>query len=727
MFVGVEVNKDTQKENNSWSEKQSQAADANGLALVVRDESGAVVTESNNNSMCRALYGSSEFAPECDKFCGRAFEWAREAGETVGYRCYAGLDCRAVPVKLENKTEFVTIVGRAFTRAENYRAATTRAIDGDWKRFAPNEFFANVLLSGSDANLNAAAKDFENANDEEKAALLAIAAQTGNENKLNEHSKSQAQIETANGEITAANETLQADETSKSTGQFHDAEQETVKVSNRFAQRNSRENEETAAWRSLFGALLDLSYKRACAAILEFLSERYSLQSLAWLERRGERLEIILAGGNLQNREIEFDIAADDERLKDAARRETALELKERDAETENQIVWLFPVAVGGQIRSGLVLGDGETSKKMRRRLARFCRAIAPELEILRLREELSKRGWLERAVRKFNENLKTIDSEDFWLSVAQISAELMRAERCSLLIFDEKTGAFKAKAAIGATADAVKSETETLGARVAARVLESGIPVVVENVERIGVGRAPADWKYKSKSFTSYPIEIGGRKIGVLNFTERADGDAYNEFDLDLLRAIVPQMAVLVDRAALKDKAGEFEQLSVTDALTGLLNRRYLEERLTEEVRRSNRYGFPMSFMMIDVDEFKSYNDTFSHPEGDKALKLVAQYLKETLRGADIAARYGGEEFSILLPQTTADEAAIIAERVRASVDAAQFPNRKVTVSIGVASCSQIVCSPPEIVKAADKALYEAKRMGRNNVQIYEQLRTKN
>lgn len=709
------------------------------MAVVARDENGLVAAESNNNSMCRALYGSDEFAPECDKFCGRAFLWAHAAGETVGYRCHAGLDCRAVPVRIENEAGFVAIVGRAFTRAEDYRAATTRAVDGDWRRFAPSEFFANVLLSGSEENLDRAAETFENASDEEKAALLETAAafggRTEKENASHEPLDSAAKVERANERNDAANETSQSLENSNSAVQAEDfdriARPAAARSDRSVEPRDAGDAEESAAWRSLFGALLDSTYEEACVSILEFLSERYSLHSLAWLERRGDRdrLEMILAGGDLRNREIEFDISADDERLLKAARRRTALELKERDDETddetENQIVWLFPVAVGGEIRSGLISGDRGASKETRRALAHFCRAIAPELEILRLREQLRKSIWLERAVRRFNENLRRIDTEDFWLSVAQISAELMSAERCSLLIFDEKTGAFSAKAAIGATADAVKAETETLGARVASLVLKSGESAVVPDVGQIEIERAPVDWKYKSKSFISYPIEIGGRAVGVLNFTERATGGGvYNELDLDLLRSIVPQLAVLIDRAALKDKAGEFEQLSVTDALTGLLNRRYLEERLTEETSRSNRHGFPMSFMMIDVDEFKSYNDRFSHPEGDKALKLVAQYLKETLRGADIAARYGGEEFSILLPQTTGDEAAIIAERVRERVDAARFPNRKVTVSIGVASCSQIVCTPPEIVRAADEALYEAKRRGRNNVQIYEKLK---
>ena len=124
------------------------------------------------------------------------------------------------------------------------------------------------------------------------------------------------------------------------------------------------------------------------------------------------------------------------------------------------------------------------------------------------------------------------------------------------------------------------------------------------------------------------------------------------------------------------------------------------------EEVKRSNRHGFPMSFMMIDVDHFKSYNDQFGHPAGDEALKLVGHVIRETLRGADVAARYGGEEFSILLPQTTGEEAGAIAERIRSNIAETRFPHRRVTISIGIASCSADLCSAMDLVKAADKAL---------------------
>jgi diguanylate cyclase (GGDEF)-like protein len=127
------------------------------------------------------------------------------------------------------------------------------------------------------------------------------------------------------------------------------------------------------------------------------------------------------------------------------------------------------------------------------------------------------------------------------------------------------------------------------------------------------------------------------------------------------------------------------------------------------------------MSVMMLDVDDFKSYNDTFGHPAGDAALKIVAGILKDILRGADVAARYGGEEFAILLPQTTSVEAAAIAERLRQRIEHTEFPKRRITISIGIASCSKEIDTPEDVIAAADHALYEAKNNGRNKVRTYD------
>jgi diguanylate cyclase (GGDEF)-like protein len=350
-------------------------------------------------------------------------------------------------------------------------------------------------------------------------------------------------------------------------------------------------------------------------------------------------------------------------------------------------------------------------------RILKFCRYVASRLEILRLREAVAERERVSRMLKEFNEELRNIDAENFWQKLTRVSADLVRAERASLLVRGS-TEVLTAKAAIGARVDLLY--TGDIGERVARTILEKGKPVLVVDTARISLPPAPAERKYKTGSFISYPITLGDRGIAVLNFTDKVGGQRFNKHDIETLDLIAPQIGVAVDRMALRDKAGEYAQLSVTDSLTGLLNRRYIEQRLTEEIKRSSRSGDPVSFIMLDVDEFKSYNDRFGHPAGDEALELIAKILKGTLRGADVAARYGGEEFSILLPQTTGDEAEIIAERIRHTVETTKFPKRKVTVSIGIASRSAAINSVRDLIAATDEALYQAKRDGRNKVRTY-------
>ncbi len=166
-----------------------------------------------------------------------------------------------------------------------------------------------------------------------------------------------------------------------------------------------------------------------------------------------------------------------------------------------------------------------------------------------------------------------------------------------------------------------------------------------------------------------------------------------------------------------LRTKNGELERLSVTDGLTGLSNHRALMQRLGEEVVRSKRTARPFAVIMADVDHFKQYNDAFGHPAGDDVLKQVAGILKEATRTVDCAARYGGEEFAVLLPETELDGVMEVAERIRARVEATQFPGRAITLSVGVAVFPKDSSEAAGIIAAADEALYVAKREGRNQV----------
>ncbi len=160
-----------------------------------------------------------------------------------------------------------------------------------------------------------------------------------------------------------------------------------------------------------------------------------------------------------------------------------------------------------------------------------------------------------------------------------------------------------------------------------------------------------------------------------------------------------------------------QLEALATQDGLTGLKNHRAFAERLEMEVERATRYGVPLCLALLDVDSFKGYNDTFGHPAGDSVLRTVARLLEASVREADLVARYGGEEFVLILPHTQTADAMMVAERCRAAIEGAGWPERAVTASFGVASLGPAIKTTSALVVAADQALYHSKRTGRNRV----------
>jgi diguanylate cyclase (GGDEF)-like protein len=172
-----------------------------------------------------------------------------------------------------------------------------------------------------------------------------------------------------------------------------------------------------------------------------------------------------------------------------------------------------------------------------------------------------------------------------------------------------------------------------------------------------------------------------------------------------------------LVTRVREKESQGELERLSVTDALTGLYNRRHLMGTLANEVQRSRRLRRTFSVLLADVDRFKQYNDTHGHLAGDAALVTIAEILRRTTRGVDSVARYGGEEFVVMLIEAPLSTALIVAERIRARVAAEAFDGGPMTVSVGAAEYPAHGDTPEELIASADAAMYEAKNAGRDRV----------
>ncbi len=186
-----------------------------------------------------------------------------------------------------------------------------------------------------------------------------------------------------------------------------------------------------------------------------------------------------------------------------------------------------------------------------------------------------------------------------------------------------------------------------------------------------------------------------------------------------------LPVLSILTERFVSEAKRIQLyekvQTLAVTDGLTGVYVRRHLVERLEGEVRRSKRFGYKLSFLMIDIDHFKRFNDEYGHLVGDVVLKKVAETIRKNIREIDLVGRYGGEEFGVLLIETDEAGAFFVAERMRRAIEEKMFiaydETLKVTISIGCSAFSQSINDVSLIVDAADSALYQAKRQGRNRV----------
>jgi diguanylate cyclase (GGDEF)-like protein len=768
-----------------WGEVHKGLAAEHGLSLIlVEGRTPPPLLDANNNSVCAAFMSSRKHAHLCQPDCGEAHSRAHEAGAKTHYRCHAGLHCFTMPVSLGDGKQagkkLAVIGGRCFISVADYRALVERVHSGDLTELLAFDPFRNVHFASRQdleemaAHVAESANSFaasprtkgEAARDEAKAATNgarddAKAATNGARHSAeNGHGSIEGEKSAASrvkGKASKA-EGRAAEPGEKANGveeKANGAAEETRAATEESAPRAASEGEaerargagalqtrggrapvqgEGASAQSGGAAAQSLtipgggSLEEACRKAARTLVEEYGVASVALLLRDDESFYTVSATGTFEKKPPRVALKPKEIKLLLAATHEDSIAVPAagRASSKHEEAVELFPLTVGEEIKGALLVGDRDLGDERRAALASFCRDISMPLELLRLREELERRVRAAMHLRAFTEVVNSARPEDAYAAILRHLAELLRSERGSLLLFDEGAGELSVKAAVGPRADEAREMRVRLGEGVAGSVMSEGRPAVVRDVSSVqGLRPAPAERSYKTKSFISYPLVIGGRKVGVLNVTDKAGGGDYDEVDLGLLELIAPQMALALDRVEWHRKATQFQLLSITDPLTGLVNRRYLEERLSEELERSKRHRFQMSFMMVDIDDFKAYNDTHGHQAGDLALEMTAQCLKTALRSADVAARYGGEEFSILLPQTGPSEARIIAERIRRRIERTQFPHGKaqptgaVTVSVGISSFGPELDTPAEIIYAADRALYLAKSRGKNCVEV--------
>lgn len=244
-----------------------------------------------------------------------------------------------------------------------------------------------------------------------------------------------------------------------------------------------------------------------------------------------------------------------------------------------------------------------------------------------------------------------------------------------------------------------VNPAAELLLGKSAERIIEEGFDHLLDDPE------AMQRWLTQPDTDGPATAHYNGRTLHV--YASTILGNDYN---------VVGSAALLRDITEEKRLEDELRRLSTTDGLTGLYNRRHLDETLSTEYHRAARTGSSLAVLMFDVDHFKKFNDTYGHDQGDRVLQAVAHNFRLALRKYDLACRYGGEEFVGILPNTTLEGAFSVAERLRHDIEDLEIDGLKVTISLGVAAFPEIIVATAEgLIEAADKALYRSKSLGRN------------
>jgi diguanylate cyclase (GGDEF)-like protein len=306
--------------------------------------------------------------------------------------------------------------------------------------------------------------------------------------------------------------------------------------------------------------------------------------------------------------------------------------------------------------------------------------------------------------------------------TIAEAALRLVAASDIHVYFYEQDKDRLEFAAGLWDTGERNRQAAMPRKNGITALTAREGRPMVIEDAEQHPLYSTPEVRPRGMKAIASFPLKRADRVVGVFNVAFLRLHH-FSDDELRVLGLLADQAAIVIENARLYEEA---RRLSITDGLTGLYNSRHFYAILRKEMARIDRYDRALSLVMMDIDNFKAYNDAYGHLAGDDLLQDLARFLQNQIRSTDLAFRYGGEEFALLLPETEKLAAAQLAERIRASLAAHEFTVKEasisghVTMSMGVAMHPADAADARGFVRAADTALYAAKAAGKNRVRVY-------
>jgi two-component system cell cycle response regulator len=476
-------------------------------------------------------------------------------------------------------------------------------------------------------------------------------------------------------------------------------------------------------------------------------------RSLSWLlKEQGYDVSLAPRGGRLMEQLdaydpdlLMFDVAGDNSGDRLQLLREVSADKRWRDMPV--LVVSTLPAdqAIPHLLESGASDFVGKPFN-VRELLARIGAQLRSRKQLLTARSDLSStRAELASARAQVESGRKIVDilhevtgdfsSDELYNVLVRRVARSLDISHCSLILArsDDEVGivaaAYEAQG-LGQVQIHLDRYPEIRSA------LATGKPVVIEDVDQSPLyNDVRLDWAAQGtlipyRSVAALPFRLDEEQSGVIFLRTLLDEPPLRQTDVDFAEMVIRAAVAAIRRAQLIEAAradrARLEVLALTDPLTHTHNRRALVERLTEELERARRYSLDLALLIVDLDHFKTVNDSYGHLIGDEVLRGVARTLQREARTVDVVARYGGEEFIVILPETAAEGAVALAERIRERVCSSppipggEYGWLRVTVSIGVATVpTSYASSPDELIALADQALYRAKAEGRNRVCI--------